>query len=503
MSNFQKYGNLINGRWDYEGEQFEIHSPVDGSLVATAVKASKDKTNETVESSLASFRDGWGTTSPATRRKLLSKLAERIQERSEEYSRLETLNTGKTMRQSLLMDVPLAIEHIKYFASEDSFQFSREIKHPEFPGTSGTVQYAPLGVVAAIAPWNVPLLMAVWKLAPALLAGNTTVLKPSHYTPLTALELGRDSVEVGFPPGVINVITGDGHVVGDALALHRDVNMISFTGSTYTGRKLAQRAATSTSFKKITLELGGKSPNIVFSDADLEKAAKGVLFGIFLNSGQLCESGSRLLVQEEVKEKLIGKLQRLMSRMRPGSPLDMETDISAITTTEQRTKIEEMVDNGLGDGATVLFQRDLENRVPQDGLYFPPTMLGNISPDMTVAKEEIFGPVLSVMPFKTEEDAIQLANSSRYGLACGLWSGDLVRAQRVAGRMEAGTVWINEYHLLSAAAPRGGFKDSGIGRELGSDGIMEFTQTRHIFTNDEENDGGIDQVAYGLISPDS
>lgn len=502
MVELMKYGNLVNGKWDYEGEQMEIRSPIDGSPVATAVKADTNKTDEAVESAYAAFHDGWDVTSPSVRRKLLSCLAERIQERSEEYSRLETLNTGKTMRQSLLMDVPLAIEHIKYFASEESFQFSRNIKHPEFPGTDGIVQYAPIGVVAAIAPWNVPLLMAVWKVAPAILAGNTVVLKPSHFTPLTALELARDSVAVGFPPGVINVITGDGHVVGDALASHKLVNMVSFTGSTHTGRKIAQRAASSGSFKKLALELGGKSPNIVLEDADLDNAVKGVLFGIFLNSGQLCESGSRLLVQEEIKDELVDKLGRSMSKMRPGNPLDMETDISAITTSEQREKIASMVDEGLNAGATLLYQRSLGNNVPRDGLYYPPTMLGNISSDMVVAREEIFGPVLSVMPFETVDDAVHSANSSRYGLACGIWSRDVSKAKSLASRIEAGTVWINEYHLLSAAAPRGGFKDSGIGRELGSDGIMEFTQTRHIFINAGENDSGVDQVAYGLVVPE-
>jgi acyl-CoA reductase-like NAD-dependent aldehyde dehydrogenase len=426
-----------------------------------------------------------------------------MQERSDDYSRLETLNTGKTLRQSVLMDIPLAIEHVRYFSSEDAFTFSRTIKHTEYPGTHGIVQYAPVGVVAAVAPWNLPLLMAVWKVAPAILAGNTVVLKPSHFTPLTSFELAKDAKEVGFPDGVINVVTGEGEVVGDALAANDKVNMISFTGSTRTGKKLVQRASTSGSLKKITLELGGKSPNIVFEDANMEEAAKGVLFGIFLNSGQLCESGSRLLVQESVKEKFLSKLAEFASRMRPGNPLDMETDVSAITTEEQLEKINAMVGEGVGEGAEVLFQKEVADKVPAGGLYFPPTIMGKVSQEMKLANEEVFGPVLSVLTYSSEDEAVEIANSTRYGLACGVWTSDLQRAEKVASRIEAGTVWINEYHLLSAAAPRGGFKDSGIGRELGYDGILEFTQTRHLFVNEKTTGSDIDEVAYGLVVPGS
>jgi acyl-CoA reductase-like NAD-dependent aldehyde dehydrogenase len=493
-----RYGNLIGGTWDHEGEEVELRSPVDGAAIARVVKADKAQADEAVEAALRAFRGGWDRTTPRARRKLLLDLAERMQARAEEYARLEALNTGKTLRQSTLMDVPLAIEHLRYFAGPSSFRFTRPITHPEFPGTTGLVQYAPLGVVAGIAPWNVPLLMAVWKIAPAILAGNSVVLKPSHYTPLTALELARDAQEVGFPDGVINVVTGDGTVVGEALARNEKVNLVSFTGSTNTGKKLLQAA--SSSLKRVVLELGGKSPNIVFPDADLAKAAKGVVFGNYLNAGQLCESGSRLLVHESIRESFLATLRGHLGRMRAGNPMDMETDLSAITTSQQLAKIEGLVQEGLDAGATLFYQKPIADQVPRGGTYYPPSLLTDVTRGMSVAQEEIFGPVLTVLPFADEEEAIRIANDTAYGLACGLWTKDERKALRVASRIEAGTVWVNDYHLLSAAAPRGGFKASGLGRELGYEGILECTQTRHLFISEAEG-SELDEIAYGVVLP--
>jgi len=490
-----RYGNLIGGREDFDGEAHLLKSPADGREVATVTFATGGKVNEAVDSAYDALRQ-WKRSTLAERQALLSRLSERIQSRSESYAFLESANTGKTLRQSTLMDIPLGIENIRYFATTKEFQLEREIEHPEYPGTRGIVQYAPMGVVASIAPWNVPFLMAVWKLAPALLAGNTVVLKPSHYTPLTALELGRDAAAAGFPPGVVNVVTGTGGVVGNALIRHPKVNLVSFTGSTKTGRELL---AGSAGIKKFTLELGGKSPNIVFADADLETAARGVLFGIYLNSGQLCESGSRLILQASIREKFLSRLGELMETMRPGNPLDMETDVSAITTERQREKIETMVDAGVTAGAKVRYRKEVSGVAPPGGLYYPPTLLTDVRDDMEIAREEIFGPVLSVMQFENEPEAVELANRTDYGLAAGVWTTDLEKAKRVASQIDAGTVWVNEYHMLSAAAPRGGFKNSGIGRELGLEGLLECTQTRHIFMNPEHSD--MSDVAYGLILP--
>ena len=491
----ERYGNVIGGREDFDGESVTLHSPADGSRITEVSHADREKTEEAIDAAADAFKE-WSRTSVHERQELLLKLAERVQSRSDEYALIETLNTGKTIRQSTMMDVPLGIEHIRYFGTTKEFPSTREIEHPEFPGTRGIIQYAPLGVVGAIAPWNLPFLMAVWKVAPALLAGNTVVLKPSHHTPLTALELARDGLDVGFPPGVLNALTGKGTTVGQSLVSSPRVSLVSFTGSTATGERLMSGSA---GVKKFTLELGGKSPNIVFEDAELEKAVKGVLFGIFLNSGQLCESGSRLIVQSSIREKFLEKLKETMERMRAGNPFDMETDVSAITTEGQKRKIETMVERGLGDGAHMYYQKPIERAVPKGGLYYSPSLLTDVPESADVAREEIFGPVLVALDFDKEEDAVRLANDTDYGLAAGIWSKDLQKAKRVASEIDAGTVWVNEYHLLSAAAPRGGFKKSGIGRELGLEGIMEFTQTRHIFVNEGAD---IDEVAYGLILPE-
>lgn len=491
----ERYGNIIGGREDFEGEEVTLRSPADGSPIAPVVFAGREKTEEAIDAAFDAFRK-WSKTSVRERQGLLLRLAERVQSRAEEYAMLETLNTGKTIRQSSMMDIPLGIEHVRYFGSTKDLPSTREIEHPEFPGTRGIVQYAPLGVVGAIAPWNLPFLMAVWKVAPALLAGNTVVLKPSHHTPLTALELARDCKEAGFPDGVMNTVTGNGASVGQALVASPKVSIVSFTGSTATGERLLSKSG---GVKKFTLELGGKSPNIVFEDADMEKAVRGVMFGIYLNSGQLCESGSRLIVQSSIREKFLRKLREGMERMKAGNPLDMETDVSAITTEEQKRKIETMVDGGLEKGAHMYYQKQISQMVPKGGLYYAPSLLTDVPRGAELAREEVFGPVLVAVEFGDEEEAVEMANDTEYGLAAGVWSKDVEKAKRVAGGIEAGTVWVNEYHLLSAAAPRGGFKKSGVGRELGLEGITELTQTRHIFVNEG---GDIDEVAYGLVLPE-
>jgi len=491
----ERYGNVIGGREDFEGEEARIRSPIDGSPVATVVLANADKTNEAIDAAAEAFRK-WSLTTVHERQGLLLKLAERVQSRAEEYTLLEVRNTGKTIRQCTFFDISLGIDHIKYFASTKEFQPERVIEHPEYPGTRGFIQNAPMGVVGAIAPWNLPFVMAVWKVMPALLTGNTVVLKPSHFTPLTALELSNDIKAAGFPSGVVNTLAGRGDEVGQSLATSPKVNMISFTGSTATGEKLVSSAR---GVKKFTLELGGKSPNIVFEDADLDNAAKGVLFGIYLHSGQLCESGSRLIVQDSIKEEFLKKLKDRMERMRAGNPLEMDTDIAAITTDKQKTKIETMVQAGIGQGARLYYQKEISGMVPKGGLYYAPTLLTDVAKHSQLAKEEVFGPVLVAVGFENEDDAVGIANDTDYGLAAGVWSGSIDRAKKVAGRIEAGTVWVNDYHLVSAAAPRGGFKKSGVGRELGLEGIMEFTQTRHIFVNEG---GDIEEVAYGLVLPE-
>lgn len=495
--NFGKFGNFVDGEFVYEGTERELISPIDGERIAQIYLADENLLKRSIDSAHDSFYSKWLKVPLQERKKLLERLADLVQEKAELYSLLESSNTGKTIRQSTLMDVPLAIEHLRYFANEKEFSESREISHPEYPNSKGIVQYAPLGVVGAIVPWNVPLMMTVWKLAPAIVAGNTVVLKTSQFTPLTALELAKDIDRAGFPKGVINILVGEGSKIGDAMAKSDKINAISFTGSTYTGKKVL--SAASSTIKKVLLELGGKSPNIIFDDADLEIAVKGTIFGIYLNAGQLCESGSRLIIQRSIYDKFMNALIAHISKIKPGNPLDFETDLSAITTKEQLEKIKTMIDQGISYGAQVMQPVKIEGKVPQGGFYYPPTIITTGDTDSPLIKEEIFGPVLTVSTFDTEDEAVEIANNTRYGLASAVWSNNEDRAIRIAGQIEAGTVWINDYHLLSAAAPRGGFKDSGIGRELGLEGILELTQTRHIFLSKTEKE--LKDIAYGLILP--
>ena len=488
------FGNIINGKEETDGEKISLNSPVDGSLIGYIVNAGREAVERAIKSSREAFMAFYASSTISSRQKLIGKLADIVQEKADIYAQLESQNTGKTIRQSTFMDIPLAISHIRYFAETDEFKFQRNITHPEYPGTQGIVQYAPMGVVASIAPWNVPFLMAVWKIIPPVLAGNSVVIKPSHYTPLTAMELVKDMKVAGFPDGLVNLVNGTGRTTGTYLIESDSIDMISFTGSTPTGSKVMEQAAKN--IKKVSLELGGKSPNIVFADADLDHAVKGVIFGIFLNAGQLCESASRLIIEESVMDKFLEKMKIYLDSMKSGNPLDFDTDISAITTLEQKEKIDSLIRETVNAGGKIFYSRKMKD-APDNGIYFPPTLLSGLHPASGVSDEEIFGPVLTVYPFRSEEEAIELANSTKYGLAAGIWTGDLNRAGRIASMIEAGTVWINEYHLLSAAAPRGGFKKSGIGRELGLEGIIEYTQTRHIFYGN--NESGMSDIAYGIL----
>ncbi len=492
-----KIGSIIDNEVLLEGEEHDLFSPSTGELMGRVYQADRDTVRAAIDSADAAFRETWIDYGLNRRKKLLMALYERVLEHGDTYARVEALNTGRTMRQSLLMDLPISIDHLNYFATENEFTSERELKHPDYPGTEGKIQYAPYGVVGAIAPWNVPLLMAIWKVIPAVLAGNTVVLKPSHYTPASAFELVKDMASSGFPKGVINLVPGTGKNVGTELVTNNKVRMVSFTGSTATGKQIVRDSAAG--IKKVVLELGGKSPTIVFEDCDFAKTVRGVLFSIYLHMGQLCESGSRLIVQNSIKSRFLKALARGIAAMRTGNPMDMETDVGSITTKAQLNKISELVDGGLSEGAKPFFIKDMGS-VPEKGLFYPPTILENVDPSMKVYQEEIFGPVLTVIGFDTEDEAVRTANDTRYGLASAIWTTDMEKARRVGSRIEAGTVWINQHHLPSAAAPRGGFKDSGIGRELGLEGIMEYTQTRHLFVNEKGID--FDDVAPGLVVSD-
>ncbi len=489
-----KIGAIIDNEPLLNDHREEILSPADGHLVGHLYKSNIEDVKHAIDSAESAFYGTWQSFTLRERKKLLLRLYERVLSKTDIYARLEAENTGRTIRQSTLMDVPVAVDHIHYFATEGQFKSKRRITHPDYPGTKGEVQYAPYGVVAAIAPWNVPFLMAVWKTIPALLAGNTVVLKPSLHTPATAYELVKDMVESGFPRGVVNLVIGSGREIGDELVSNRKVRMVSFTGSTKTGKEIMKTSASGV--RKVVLELGGKSPTIVFDDCDLKKTVNGVLFSIFLHMGQICEAGSRLIIQNSIKDKFLSLLRRGIEAMKDGNPMDMETDIGAITTSDQLSKIRSMVERGTQEGSKIYYSKKLRN-VPENGLFYPPTILDNVSTNMSVYREEIFGPVLSVIGFNTEREAVEIANDTRYGLAASVWTRNTTKARRVGSRIEAGTIWINQHHLPSAAAPRGGFKDSGVGRELGLEGLMEYTQTRHLFINDRGIE--FDDIAPALV----
>jgi aldehyde dehydrogenase (NAD+) len=371
---------------------------------------------------------------------------------------LETLDNGKPIRESRDLDIPLVARHFYHHAGW------AQLLQQEFPG------YAACGVVGQIIPWNFPLLMLAWKIAPALATGNTVVLKPAEFTPLTALAFAEICQEIGLPAGVVNIVTGDGST-GEALVKHPDVDKIAFTGSTEVGRAI--RSATAQSHKRLSLELGGKSPFVVFEDADLDSAVEGLVDGIWLNQGQVCCAGSRLLMQESVAEPLIAKIRDRMSTLRVGPPLDKAIDIGAIVDRVQLDRIQRLVNQGISDGATC-WQPQME--MPSRGLYFPPTLLSNVHPASIVAQQEIFGPVLAAMTFRTPSEAVELANNTVYGLAACVWSESINVALHVSSQIKAGVVWVNCTNLFDASVGFGGYRESGYGREGGKEGLLEYLE---------------------------
>jgi aldehyde dehydrogenase (NAD+) len=385
-------------------------------------------------------------------------LARTIQKHSRRLAVLETIDNGKPIRESRDIDIPLVIRHFYHHAGW------AQLLDQEFPG------YTACGVVGQIIPWNFPLLMLAWKIAPALATGNTVVLKPAEFTPLTALAFAEICEEVALPPGVVNIVTGDGST-GEALVKHPDVAKIAFTGSTEVGRAI--RSATATSHKRLSLELGGKSPFIIFEDADLDSAVEGLVDGIWFNQGQVCCAGSRLLMQESIAEPLLAKIRDRMSTLRAGAPLDKSIDIGAIVAPVQLERIKRLVDQGVSEGATC-WQPEIE--LPSQGLYYPPTLLSNVHPASAVAQQEIFGPVLAAMTFRTPAEAVELANNTVYGLAACVWSESINVALHVASQLKAGVVWVNCTNLFDASCGFGGYRESGYGREGGREGLLEYLE---------------------------
>src|SRR5271163_1418481 len=449
------FGHFINGAFTKPGDLFDIFNPARGERIARVSQGSA-KDIDVAVAAARKAQPKWAALSGFERSKHIYALARHVQKRERFLSVLETIDNGKPIRESRDIDIPLVARHFYHHAGWASLIDS------EFPQTR------PVGVCGQIIPWNFPLLMLAWKIAPALAAGNSVVLKPAEYTPLTALAFAAICVETGLPPGVVNIITGDG-ATGAALVAHAGADKIAFTGSTEVGRAI--RKATAGTGKKLSLELGGKSPFIVFDDADLDSAVEGVVDAIWFNQGQVCCAGSRLLVAESVERKFIAKLRARMPMLTVGDPLDKSTDIGAIVAPVQLERIQRLVEAGRAEGADI-YQPQI--KLPARGCFYPPTLVSGVEPASLLAREEIFGPVLVTMSFRTPDEAVALANNTRYGLAASIWSENINRALEVAARIKAGVVWINSTNLFDAAAGFGGYRESGFGREGGREGMAEY-----------------------------
>src|SRR5712671_718174 len=455
----RKLGHFIGGsfRPPAEGVYFDTLDPSTGEPLAAVAQGSAADIDAAVKAARGALAE-WQSLTPHARARYLYALARQVQKHSRRLAVLETMDNGKPIRESRDLDIPLVARHFYHHAGW------AQLLPQEFPG------YVAYGVVGQIIPWNFPLLMLAWKIAPALATGNTVVLKPAEFTPLTALAFAEICSEIGLPPGVVNIVTGDGST-GEALVKHPDVAKIAFTGSTEVGRAI--RSATAASHKRLSLELGGKSPFIIFEDADLDSAVEGLVDGIWFNQGQVCCAGSRLLMQESIAEALIAKVQDRMSTLRIGAPLDKAIDIGALVASVQLDRIRKLVDQGGAEGATC-WQPQVT--LPARGFYYPPTLLSNVHPTSIVAQQEIFGPVLAAMTFRTPTEAVELANNTVYGLAACVWSESINVALHVAAQLKAGVGWVNCTSLFDASCGFGGYRESGYGREGGREGLLEYME---------------------------
>ncbi len=453
-----RYGLFVGGDWLEPSETYTTISPATEEPLAEVAQATPEEVDLAVQAARAAFENGWSDLPASERAKYLFRIARILQERSREFAVLESLNGGKPIRESRDVDLPLSAAHFFYYAGwADKLEYAFSNRTPK-----------PLGVAGQIIPWNFPLLMLSWKIAPALACGNTVVLKPAETTPLTALLFCDVLRQAELPPGVVNIVTGDGRT-GAALVKHPGVDKIAFTGSTEVGKAI-QRELAGTG-KKLTLELGGKAANVIFDDAALDQAVEGIVNGIYFNQGHVCCAGSRLLVQESIYEPLVEKLKRRLQTLRVGDPLDKNTDVGAINSQMQLEKITELVESGKEEGAEI-YQPPC--RLPEKGYWFVPTVFTNVAQSYRIAQEEIFGPVLSVLTFRTPEEAVEKANNTPYGLSAGVWTEKGSRILWMANQLRAGVVWANTYNRFDPASPFGGYKESGFGREGGRHGLEPY-----------------------------
>ncbi len=471
---------FIGGEWsDAEGgATLEVIDPARAEVLTEVAAASVGDVDRAVRAARQAFEEGaWHDMSPRDRGRLLWKLAGRLEERKDEIARVETLQNGKPLFESGI-DTAMSVETFEYYAGWTT-KIEGETIPVSVPSQFNYTLREPVGVVGAIVPWNFPLNLATWKVAPALAAGCTVVLKPATETPLTALLLADVAAEVGIPPGVLNVIAGRGSTAGEALVAHPGVDKIAFTGSTEVGVRIATVAAETV--KRVTLELGGKSPNIVFADADLKFASRGALSGIFYGKGEVCAAGSRLLVEGSVHDEMVDMVATGAARMKVGDPFDKATRIGAVVSEKQMQTVLGYIETGKAEGARVVAGGGRADVGP--GYFVEPTVFDGVTPDMTIAREEIFGPVLATLTFDDVDEAIERANDTMYGLAAAVWTRDIKKAHYVASRLKAGTVWINTYNLYDPASPFGGYRQSGYGRDLGRHALEQYTQVKSVWVD--------------------
>ena len=472
---------LIDGQWVDGAKMFDTINPATGEVLTQIAEASHADVDRAVVAARRAFEErsgAWRKLSSSERGRMIWKLADLIEKNIDEFAELETLDNGKPIFESRYVDMPMVIDVLRYYAGWATKIHGETVNSFETAFTYTLRE--PVGVVGLIVPWNFPLLLASWKLGPALACGNTVVLKPAEQTPLTALRLGELAIEAGFPAGVINILTG-GPATGEAIVEHPGIDKIAFTGSTAVGKEIMRGAADT--LKRVTLELGGKSPNIVFADSDIDDAVKGAISGIFYGKGEVCNAGSRLFLENKLKDEFTEKLVARASKMRPADPLDPKTRMGAIVSQEQMQTVLGYIETGKRDGARLLAGG---NRVHVDGskgFFIEPTIFGDVKNNMKVAQEEIFGPVLAVLTFDDVDEVIEQANNNPYGLAAAVWTRDVKKAHSVSRRLKAGTVWINTYGLMDASLPFGGYKSSGFGRELGANALEHYTELKTVWLN--------------------
>jgi aldehyde dehydrogenase (NAD+) len=472
---------FIDGAWRDAagGKTIEVVNPATEEVIAEVASAEQGDVDAAVAAARAAFDGPWAKLSARERGRLVWKIGEKLMERADEIARLETLHNGKPIFESRHIEVPAAAECFQYFAG-----WADKIHGETIPVKGNYLTYTlrePIGVVAAIVPWNFPLLLTAWKVAPALACGNTVIVKPASQTPLTALALAEIALEVGLPPGVLNVITGPGSKVGQMLVEHPGIDKIAFTGDTSTGKGIMRGAAET--LKKITLELGGKSANIVLPDADLDAAIRGATTGIFYGKGEVCAAGSRLLVDRSIKSEFIDKVAARAKKMMPGDPLDPKTRLGAISSKKQLDTDLRYIETARKEGATLVAGGARADIGTGKGYFLQPTIFDGVTPEMTIAREEIFGPVLAAIDFADLDEAIARANDSSYGLAAAVWTKDIKKAHYVARKLQAGTVWINTYNVYDTAAPFGGYKQSGFGREMSMHALEHYTQVKSVWVD--------------------